>query len=43
MKKERENMKKKLVGKHGIQERENMEEAIKGNSKNSERRMWDCC
>lgn len=29
MKKERENMKKKLVGKHGIQEQENMEEAIK--------------
>ena len=29
MKKERETMKKKLVGKHGIQERENMEEAIK--------------
>ena len=29
MKKERENMKKKLAGKHGIQEWENMEGAIK--------------
>ena len=29
MKKERENMKKKLAGKHGIQERENKEETIK--------------